>query len=58
MGRHEQADPGSGTNQPPPPPPPAGDPPVEIDLRPRVGQGGGVDSLRNEMTNPEVERRG
>ena len=30
--------------------------PVEIDTRPRVGQGGGVDSVRNEAS-PDVERR-
>jgi hypothetical protein len=43
--------PGSGTSQPSPPS--SGDQPVQIDPRPRVGQGGGVDSLRNEMPNAE-----
>jgi hypothetical protein len=51
-------DPESGTSEPPPPPPPTGDQPVVIDLNPWVGQGGGVDSFRNEMPNPDVERRG
>lgn len=47
-------DQGSGTGEPPPPPPPppsAGNQPVVIDLNPWVGQGGGVDSFRNEMPN-------
>jgi hypothetical protein len=47
----------SGTGQPPPPPP-AGDQPVEIDFNPLVGQEGGVDSLRHEIPNPDVETRG
>ena len=50
----------SGTDQPPPPPPPppSGDRPVEIDFIPLVGQEGGVDSLRKEIPNPDVETRG
>jgi hypothetical protein len=48
-------DPGSGTSEPPPS---TGDQPVVIDLNPWVGQGGGVDSCRNEMPNRDVERRG
>ena len=46
----------NGAGQPTPPPsPPAGDQVVEIDFNPLVGKGGGVDSFRSEMPNPDVE---
>ncbi len=46
---------GGGTNQPAQPS--SGDRPVEIDLDQWVGQEGGVDSMRNEWPNAEVEKR-
>jgi len=55
MGDEQENITGGGTNQPVQPS--SGDRPVEIDLDQWVGQEGGVDSMRNEWPNAEVEKR-